>query len=396
MFKVVCVLFLLHTMVFSMPSLKRILILHSYSQAYSWTNKVQKGINSVFNTDKYEVHIEYMDTKRYHSADNFQNLIPLYKDKYKDTKFDVIIAIDNNAFSFLKFYREEIFKDVPMVFCGVNSLQNSDIYGCDNAAGVSEEPNLLKNFELIKKLHPENRDVYIIVDVTNTGNITNKEIKRALDIMPKDTVRYHILRGYSIEEIEKSLKGKEGVILLTVFLNDSYGDTYEYYELVKRLNSTIKLPLYGLWDINFGNGLIGGYLTSGYYQGEEAANIAKRVIYGEDINTIKTLYKSPNKYMFDYKQMKKHNILVENLPEDYFLINYKKTFYEEYKKEIYGVLGIVILLSVIIIFLLINIQKRKKAEKKLRESEKNLELKVENRTVELKSTIDNLEPAFNQ
>lgn len=394
--RVIWILFLLHTIVFSMTTTKSILVLHSYSQAYSWTNNVQRGINSVFDITKYEIHIEYMDTKRYHSVDNFQNLIPLYKDKYKNKKFDVILVTDNNAFSFLKFYREEIFQNAPMVFCGVNSLKNSDIYGYSNLTGVSEEPDVLENFQLIKKLHPKNKNVYIVVDVTSTGNIALQEVEKTLGTMPKDGVNYHILRGYSLDEVKAFLKDKTGVVFLTVFFKDNRGNAYEHYELVKKLDSSISLPIYGLWDINFGNGLVGGYLTSGYYQGKEAAKIAKRVLGGEDINSIEILYKSPNRYMFDYKQMKKHNIKIKDLPKNHFLINYKKTFYEEYKIHIYLTLLVMTILSVIILSLLVNIQKRKRAEHKLKENEKNLETTVEVRTKELKYSIETLEKAQEQ
>jgi signal transduction histidine kinase len=60
------------------------------------------------------------------------------------------------------------------------------------------------------------------------------------------------------------------------------------------------------------------------------------------------------------------------------------------------VLSILLLLTIIIILLSINIQKRKKVELKLQESEKNLEITVERRTQELKSTIESLQKAQEQ
>jgi len=383
-------------LLFSAQNNKKLLILHSYNQSYNWTKNIQDGIDSVFDKTEYEIHIEYMDTKRYHKIKNFKNLVQLYKDKYKNIKFDAIIISDNNAFSFFKFNRKEIFKDTSAIFCGINYLVDSDLDGLKNVTGVNEKPNILKNFELIKKLHPRNRDVYIVIDTTSTGNITYRELNKTLEKFPKSEVKYHILRGYSLKEVEAYLQNKKGVVLLTIFFKDIRGKSYEYYELVKALNKNINLPLYGLWDINFGNGLVGGYLASGYFQGKSAALMAKRVLNGEDIEKVKVLYDSPNSYMFDYVQMKKHGLRIKDLPKDYVLINYKKTFFEEYKKEIYFVSSILIILSIIIILLLINIQKRKRAEKKLQESEKNLEITVENRTQELKSTIDTLKKAQDQ
>ena len=395
MFKIFCAFLLCQVILFSSQNTKNILILHSYSQSYSWTKNIQNGIDSIFDTTEYKLQIEYMDTKKYHAIKNFQNLIPLYKDKYKDTRFDAIIVSDNNAFSFFKFNRDELFKDTPTVFCGINNLTPSDIVRLKDVTGISEEPDILENLHLIKKLHPANKNVYVVVDTTTTGNITYFEIKKVLDNMPKDGIEYHLIRGYSLDEVEEYLRNKDGVVLLTIFFKDLKDNGYEHYELIERLNKNIDMPLYGLWDINFGRGLIGGFLTSGFFHGREAAAMTKRVLNGEDINKIEII-KSPNNYMFDYKQMKKHGLHVEDLPKEHLLINYKKSFYEEYKKEIYLALSVITILSIIILFLLINIEKRKKAEKKLQESEKNLEIKVENRTEELKHTIETLTKTQNK
>ena len=396
MFKILCIFLFSQILLFSSQDTKRLLVLHSYNQSYSWTKNVQNGIDSIFNSTEYKLHIEYMDTKRYHSIANFKNLVIQYKDKYKKTKFDAIIVSDNNAFSFFKFNRAELFKDTPAIFCGINYLIKSDLDGLKDVTGINEKSDILKNFQLIKKLHPKNRDVYIVIDTTTTGNITHRELKKLLEEMPKDEVKYHILRGYSLEEVSSYLKNKNGVVLLTVFFKDSKQKSYEYYELVEKLDESIKLPLYGLWDINFGNGLVGGYLTSGFFQGKEAALMAKRVLNGEDINNIEVLYESPNSYMFDYNQMKKYGLHVEDLPKNHFLINYKKTFYEEYKKEMIFITVVILILSAIIILLFSNIRRREKVEKKLLESEKNLEIKVEQRTSELQQTIKTLEKTQEQ
>lgn len=391
MFRIIFLMVLTQVLLLSAGQTKQLLILHSYNQSYSWTENLQKGINSVLNPTEYEVHIEYMDTKRYGNKKHYKNLVTLYKNKYKNTKFDAIIVSDDNAFNFLKFNRKSLFKDVPVVFCGINYLKKSDTEGLSNITGISEEADILKNFQLIKKLHPQNRDVYVVIDVTTTGNRVKNEVDKVLETMPKDEVNYHILQGLTIDEVQSHLKDKKGVVLLTVFFNDSFLNTYEYYELIKKLDANVNLPLYGLWDMNFGNGLVGGYLTSGFFQGQEAAKIAKSVFDGVDINTIDIKYKSPNKYMFDYKVMQKYDIEIGDLPKEHVLINYKKPFYKRYMLEISLVIIFMIFTWIIIIDLLINIKRRKKAEKSLLQTEKNLEKKVKQRTSELAENIKNLE-----
>ena len=81
----------------------KVLILHSYHPAYKWTSDLNDGINSIFNdVTKVDLFVEYMDTKKYFNEKYMNVLTNVYKNKYKDVKFDVIISSDDNAFNFLK------------------------------------------------------------------------------------------------------------------------------------------------------------------------------------------------------------------------------------------------------------------------------------------------------
>lgn len=71
-------------------------------------------------------------------------------------------------------------------------------------------------------------------------------------------------------------------------------------------NSTV--PIYGVWDFSLGNGLVGGMLSSGYYQGELAAQLAQQILQRAPPSTIPIVKNSPNHYMFDRTQMKRFNI----------------------------------------------------------------------------------------
>jgi len=150
------------------------------------------------------------------------------------------------------------------------------------------------------------------------------------------------------------------------------------------------MPIYGLWDINLGNGIIGGYLTSGLFQGKMAAKMAKKILDGESIESIGILKRSPNKYMFDFKMLKKYGIDLKKLPEKHYMINYQKSIWEIYKKELIFAIVLIFFLLIGIILLSMNIRKRKKAELALLESERGLEQKVKERTQELSDSLEEL------
>ena len=345
---------------------KKVLILHSYHQSYKWTDDINTGIYSVFK-DRFrdvEVFVEYMDTKRHSSEANYEDLLATYIKKYLTTTFDLIITTDNNAFNFLKKYHHDLFHDAPTVFTGVNYLSAEDLVGTINMTGVNEKADILKNFELIKTMHPEVLNIYCIIDTTTTGKRIKQEISRALAQMSNDHITYHIIDNVSLEDIRTIFEHPKpnSVILYGFFFRDKNYKVYEYYEMSHILNALTDIPQYGIWDFSLGNGIIGGYLTSGYFQGQTAAKMGLQVLDGTPIKNIPILYQSPNRFMFDYAQVKRYNVDETKLPKESLFINRPVTFYEQYKKEIFTLATLFAIMLLLIILLSINIQKRKKAE----------------------------------
>src|SRR5689334_8891059 len=104
---------------------RQVLVLHSYHMGYKWTDEMTQGIRSALREEgkSVQVRYEYMDTKRVSDPAYFRLLHESYKYKYRTSRFDVIIATDNDAFDFLKQYRDDLFPATPVIFCGVNYFE---------------------------------------------------------------------------------------------------------------------------------------------------------------------------------------------------------------------------------------------------------------------------------
>lgn len=345
---------------------QKVLILHSYNQTYKWTDDTNRGISEVFknHSSHIDFYIEYMDTKRFVSNEYYDLLKSTYERKYKHIKFDLIISSDNNAFNFIKKYNNTIFKKSPVVFMGVNYLKPKDIEGFTNFTGINEQTNIGKNYQLIKKLHPTVKNIYTIIDDTTTGNIVKKEALSIIENYPDKSINFEIITKVSFEELKQKVQNlpPNSAILLTIFFRTKNNLALEYYEVSEMIEKYSKAPLYGLWDFNLENGIIGGYLTSGYYHGKTAALMGKKILEGAKIEDVPVLYKSPNKYIFDNNRLEEFKIATINMPADSIIINKKENFFQTYKKEIITLIVIFVFMFFFIILLLINIQKRKKAE----------------------------------
>jgi PAS domain-containing protein len=109
-------------------------------------------------------------------------------------------------------------------------------------------------------------------------------------------------------------------------------------------------------------------------KGAYAADMARRIIQGESVDSIPIQWYSPNDYVFDYGIVKKFGLKESDLPEGSVLINKPFSFYTQYFAWILGGVFFVVFQSILLIYLGFNLSRRKKAESLLRISEERLSL----------------------
>ena len=354
---------------------KRVLILHSYYQGYKWTDDEHKAIESVLGPiiGNNNLYVEYMDTKKIYGDLYSQRLLEVYKLKYKNFKFNTIIATDNNAFEFLLKYRDTLFIDTPVVFCGVNFFKESDLRETKKFTGVNEENDFRLNIELIRKLHPKTNKIIFINEWTTTGRAVHGAFLKAIP-QYGNAIEFSLLEDITLKEIVDFVKGKieNSVILYTAFSKDKSGQIYEYNESLELIAKNTKIPIYTPYEFNLGFGVVGGVMISGYDQGEAAARMALRILQGEKVEDIPVRMITPKRYIFDYVNLQKFNIDQSDLPEDSHFVNVPETLYYKYKEWIAIIIIAFFTLLLIISVLLLNIHRRKLYEKELKNSQEQL------------------------
>ena len=123
----------------SAPRYQSVLILNSYDGVYEWTAGELRGIRKVLSRQpNIRLRIEYMDTKNINTPEYFEQLRDLYQAKFSDFPLDLIIATDDDALRFLREYRDTLFPQVPVVFCGINNFNPDKVKDFDLFTGVGE------------------------------------------------------------------------------------------------------------------------------------------------------------------------------------------------------------------------------------------------------------------
>ncbi|MFO7887756.1 MAG: ABC transporter substrate binding protein [Eubacteriales bacterium] len=313
---------------YASSEIKTVLFLNSYHEGYKWSDDIYEGIKSVFNSGECNIklQVEYMDTQRVFDRQYIKSLFDMYQYKFKDRKFDLIVSSDDTALEFLLNYGDELFPNTPVVFSGVNYFEEINLETYPLYTGVVEGFDIGSTIDTAVRIHPNTKNIYYVVDDTPTGVSIMKEFEK---VILNDANRFNFIRvdGENLEAIINKTQSlpDDSLLLYLIYFKDNQNSHFEYNEAISMIAEKCAVPIYGVWDFSLGHGIIGGKLTSGFYQGETAATMAVRVLKGENPSDIPVVTEDTTQYKFDYLQLKKNNIKLEQLPQNSIVINIEKT-----------------------------------------------------------------------
>ncbi len=357
------------------PEHRHVLLLNSYNQSMSWVKDIERAVNDVLQPDKNNIilHIDNMDTKRVFNVQYIQKMYHFYREKYSEIPISLVISSDNNAFDFLRKYGKSLFPGVPVVFCGVNDYRPSMVRGYDNYTGVAENFDAVGTLELALRLHPDTKNILIINDYLTTGRAWTTTMKNQLpDILSGVKIEY--APNESMAELLSMIRnlGEDSIVLLGVYFADKNGKYFTYEKVGKMIAGASPVPVYCLLEFNVGYGVVGGSVINGYSQGEAAAEMAMRILQGEDVKTLPVKTSGVTRYVFDHRQLEKFNIDTSLLPAGSEILNRPDSFFYRYWDWIAVIAVIIVSQGLVILMLLVNMRIRKKTEQALSESELRL------------------------
>nr|WP_312578185.1 ABC transporter substrate binding protein [Sedimentibacter sp.] len=351
---------------------KNVLFISSYDQNFATVPEQIEGIQSVFNLNKINLDLEYMDTKRFDTDENVSNFYQLIKYKMNNLEtYDAVIVGDDSALQFAIDNRDSLFKNLPVIFLGINDINRAKYANeYKNMTGIIEETSIKENIEIAMKFNKNAKRVVAIIDNTLTG-VGDREqfysIKNDFKQLKFDDIN---VSQYTFKELEEILEkiDKETILLYLTMFTDKTGQSISIDEAVDILREHTHVPVYRTSIGGIGQGLLGGKLVSYKKMGEISANMVLSILNGEPAGSIDMIYDTPHIYFFDYNIMKKYNIDEKLIPKDAIFINEKVNSFEQNKEAFLTLLPIISFLIIILTVLIIDNIKRRKIEKALTDS----------------------------
>lgn len=334
----------------------RILFLSSYS--YGWdTVQIQiEGIKKGI-TDDVVLDYEFMDTKRFpgkESIDVFYEGLS-YRMSHA-APYDALIVGDDAALHFAIEHRDDLFKDMPIIFEGVNDIEYAKEVSKDPLiTSVVEDLSITSNIDFGLKLYPDAGEVIAILDNSITGEAERSSFYSIAPLYPSLTFSEINCSELTSGELIDRLSGipENTILIYIVMTEDASGRQYTSLQSVNLISTYSRVPAIRMVSGGIGYGLLGGNIVSMELSGQLAAEMANEIVHGKNPAEYTSIIDSPNIYCIDEAVMRRYGLDLKLIPKDARIINHTPTFIEKYHIILMPIAIIMLLLLIIIVFLLL-------------------------------------------
>ena len=354
---------------------KIILVLHALKVKRPWNvlfNRYFTESLKEINLSLENIEIESLDLLQFKDA-NYQEIVKKQLEhKYANLKPDIIVATFASTINFI--LENDMFPDIPKILILPTP---SDFEEIPNSVILPFAHEFKENIEHALTLLPDTKSIYVVA-----GN--GLMDRRLVSMFQNDTknfenrVSFHYLDDLNVEALLSRLEQlpDDSFVYYLTYSLDFHGTSVITRDFSKRIGKKSNRPVFSWLDLHaLGIGILGGRVTTTRASATMSVDIVKRVFEGETIDSIKP--EPPYvEYIYEWKELKKWDIDLSKLPPDSLIQNRPYNFYESYKWQIVGVILLLIVESFLVLFLLINIRKRKTAEHRLRVNQVELETEI--------------------
>jgi signal transduction histidine kinase len=317
---------------------KRVMVLHSFGrEVRPWSDYAQSIRSELQRQSPWPLDITDHSLISARSDDDVSErpFIEYLRALFAKRPIDLIVTVGAPAAGFVQRHREQLFAATPMVFTAVEQrrIQYSSLTASDTVVPIRIDfPALMAN---ILQVLPETKNVQVIVGTSPIEQFWGEEIRKAA--MPfADRVAFTFYDDLSFEEILKHVAAPppHSVIFWESMIVDAAGVVHDGDAAFKRLHAAAKAPIFGYYEPNIGEGLVGGPYAAVLDTSRQTAAVAVRILSGENAGDIRITpieFATPK---FDWREMQRWGISESRLPPGSEIYFREPTTWEQYRWQI--------------------------------------------------------------
>jgi len=303
---------------------KEVLILSSQSESGLWESNLLDTLNTSLTSSDLNIHTR---TESLSMTNNDKSYLDKQADlwslKYKNTKFDLIITLDDESLNFIgNYYTTPMFKDVPVVYGGINDVTKLSSYPFNNFTGVMEPINVRTLVDLILHTNPNTSEINILLDNTIACKYIENQVR---DTIPyyNNVLKFNFIKSDYIDDLcyKLSQYPSNTPSIIVGNFKDTSNIIISPKNATHIINNYSHGQLYTFNETYVGNGAIGGHILYAKNHSKIIYETAIRVLNGAKPKEIPSVYDPGSTLLFDASEITAYNISRSSLPENVVFIN---------------------------------------------------------------------------
>ena len=357
---------------------KRVLLLHSFG----WNFQAEDVFGDYLRTDLAE--------KSPHPLDRYEVVLEIarFSDGERDEAFadylralfathppDLIVTMVSPAARFIQRHRRDLFPSTPVIFAALDARAIKDATLTANDTIVSVSIDLTAIIENILQTLPNTTTLAVVIGDAPIEKFWVNEFLQAFHPF-EGRVKPVFLNDLSFGEIQKRVAAlpSASAIYFGDLVVDAQGIPHRQEEVLAQLHAVANAPIFGQYDYQLGGGIVGGPLLSVRTLSRKTAEVAAQILGGASPGDLKTPPQKLGEPEFDWRELRRWGIRQADLPHDSGISFREPTLWERYKWYILAVMGFSGLQGILIIGLLFNRLRLRRAHARLRTSEEGMSL----------------------
>jgi len=327
---------------------------------------IASGVRTVLQSQwsfRVSIEVEHVDVALYASPEEEERrLRTMYGSKYRNHRFDMIVAAFPNPFRFVLRTRDELWPGTPVVVCGVDEGSVRDLKLPPGFAILTIRFDMEGTLRAARTLLPDTRHVALVGGASSVEQSYHDMIRQAvakagdLDII--DLTRLPIADVLA----RVSSLPEHTVIVLSSYQVDGAGRRFYGTDVVPHIASAANRPAFTQVALALGQGAVGGSVIDFEDIGRDAGRMAVRMLRGEAAPSAPVPSFATSVPRFDGRQLARWNLDEQRLPEDSQVIFRQPTLWREYRWHVVSAVALIGAQAALIVMLLVQRRRRREAQ----------------------------------
>jgi signal transduction histidine kinase len=309
------------------------------------------------------IEMEHVDVARFASPDvEGRRLRAVYRSKYRDQRFDVIVAALPEPFQFVLHARDELWPGTPVVVCGVDERSVRDLKPPPGFAVLTTRFDMDGTVRAALALLPDTRHVALIGGASQPEQVYHDLIRQAVartrgvDVI--DLTQLPIAEALT----RVSSLPEHTVIIQSSYQVDGAGRRFYGIDLVSHVSSAANRPVFTALGLALGRGVVGGSIVEFEDIGRDAARMATRLLRGGTAPATPVPSTATAVPRFDARQLARWRLDEQRLPEDSQVMFREPSLWQQYRWHVAGAAGLFGAQAALIVTLVVQRRRRREAE----------------------------------